>query len=308
VHLHLHGYPTLLLDDRRTALKLKHAFALLAVLSRTRGPLARTHLAHLLWSEGAADTLRARLRRLVHQTQQLVGSPLFDGDADSLALREGWSSDLQRTRAAMSRLAAALEGANTVARRVALGIHPTWGTPRGEEQAQKNAKAAAARTAAAGSTDATTLALLAQPLLAREAAGVLEGFALGSEAFDAWLDQERRSHAAALTLLLERLAAKSLELHAPALAEQAAWALLRLDSCNEGAHRARLAARTALGDAAGVETAYFECARALREELGLAPSAGLEAAYAQAQATLARLAQAARSADAAPRDPQRRVA
>jgi DNA-binding SARP family transcriptional activator len=285
--LQLHSYPALLLDGRRMPLKLKHAFALLALLSRARGPLGRAHLASLLWSEGASDTQRARLRRLVHQTQQLVQAALFEGDADSLALREGVTSDLQHTRAAMVRLSAALDGESTITRRLALGMHATWS---GSAGAATRPGVGVASTATAGNpiaNDATTLAALAQPLLAAHAATVLEGFTLGSEDFDAWLDQERRSHAAALTRTLQRLAAKALELRAPDLAEQAAWALLRLDGCNETAHRARLAARAMQGDAAGVETAYFECARALREELGLAPSAGLEAAYAQAQRALA---------------------
>lgn len=253
-HLQLHGYPTLLLAGRRAALKLKHALALLAVLSRARGPLGRAHLASLLWSDGRADTLRARLRRLAHQTRQAAQAALFAGDADSLALRTGWTSDLQCTQAAMSRLNAALDGA-----------------------------AGASHGAA---DEAAMLAALAQPLLAPEAAGLLEGFTLGTEAFDAWVDQERRSHVAALTRVLERLAARALEREASDLAEQTAWALLRLDACNESAHRARLGARAARGDAAGVETAYFDGARTLREELGIGPSPALEAAYTRARATL----------------------
>jgi DNA-binding SARP family transcriptional activator len=289
IHIHLHGYPALRVQGQRTPLRLKHAFALLAVLSRARGPLGRAHLASLLWGEGSGETLRARLRRLTHQTQQLAQTALFEGDADSLALRKGLTSDLHRTRSAIARLSAALEGANTVARRIALGIHPTWSGPAATPaQAAFDADAAAYGSPGLAGCDAATLTVLAQPLLAPEAAGVLEGFTLGTEAFDAWLDEERRSHRAALTRVLERLAARALDLGAADLSEQTVNALLRLDNCNESAHRTRLVARAANGDAAGVETAYFDCARALREELGLAPSPGLEAAYARARQTLSR--------------------
>jgi DNA-binding SARP family transcriptional activator len=312
-HLQLHGYPGLLVQGRRVPLRLKHAFALLAVLSRARGPLGRAQLASLLWAEGSDAILRARLRRLTHQTHQLAQTRLFEGDVHSLTLREGWSSDLQRTRSAMSRLSTALDGPDIIARCIELGLHSTCGGQAAAPmRAQPVADAGAIARGAPGLAggDAATLAALAQPLLMPEAAGVLEGFTLGTEDFDAWLDEERRCHVAALTRVLERLAARALDLDATDLAEQAAIALLQLDSCNETAHRSRLAARAARGDAAGVETTYFECARALREELGLAPSPGLEAAYARAQQTLSRIARDAvePGAHGASQPPQQRLA
>jgi DNA-binding SARP family transcriptional activator len=313
VHLQLHGYPALLVHGRRSPLRLKHAFALLAVLSRARGPLGRAQLASLLWAGGTDETLRARLRRLTHETQQLVQTKLFEGDVHSLALREGSSSDLQRTRSAMSRLSAALDAPDIIARHIELGLHPTCGGQAAapmRAQPVRDVGAIARDGPERAGGDAATLAVLAQPLLTPDAAGVLEGFTLGTEAFDAWLDEERRCHVAALTRVLERLAARALDLGATDLAEQAASALLQLDSCNETAHRSRLAARAARGDAAGVETTYFECARALREELGLAPSPGLEAAYARAQQTLRRLPRDAvePGAQSAPEPPQQRLA
>jgi DNA-binding SARP family transcriptional activator len=59
---------------------------------------------------------------------------------------------------------------------------------------------------------------------------------------------------------------------------------VRIDPCNEAGHACLIAARAERGDAAGVETAYFECAAALREELGIRPSPLVEEAYAAAVA------------------------
>jgi DNA-binding SARP family transcriptional activator len=288
-HLTLHGYPALWLAGQRTPMKLKHGHALLAILSRARGPLGRTYLASLLWGDGSAQALRSRLRRLAYQTQQIAKMALFDGDVDALALRPGVSSDLGRTCAALARLNAALIGERTGQRTIERRL-----TPR--PQATWSAAGPAAVTDFADRAipiDANTLSALAQPLLAPQASGVLEGFTLGHEAFDAWVEQEQRSHVAALTRTLERLAARAIELHAGELAESAAVTLLRLDTCNETGHRARMATRALHGDAAGVENAYFDCASALREELGLAPSPALEAGYAQAQQLLRRAVLAA---------------
>jgi DNA-binding SARP family transcriptional activator len=261
VHINLHGYPALFVDDRRVPLKLKHALALLAVMSLARGALGRAHLASLLWSDGCASALRARLRRLVHEARQLAGLPLFVGDADTLMLHEDCGSDLQRTRIAIAQLDAAL-GSRAASQACAVPGQPT------DEVTEDS------------------LVALARPLFAPEAADLLQGFTLGSEAFDAWVDHERRTHLAKLTRTLERLVERALSLQAVDLAEQTAMALLRLDPCNENAFRARMATRAANGDAAGVESVYFDAARVLREELGLTPSVGLEVAYAGARTTL----------------------
>lgn len=124
------------------------------------------------------------------------------------------------------------------------------------------------------------------PLTAPHAAHLLDGFVLGASGFDDWLDGERRAHTAALARALETGAERALAQRDAALAEQAAAALLRLDACSEPGHTARLQARALRGDAAGVEAAYFDCAQALRDEFGVAPSSAIEAAYAQAQARL----------------------
>lgn len=127
-------------------------------------------------------------------------------------------------------------------------------------------------------------AVLCEP----QAAGLLEGFTLDSDAFADWLDNERRVQRAALVRALERAVDFALATQQDENAERAGDALLRLEPTAEAGHIARLAARAARGDAAAVEGAYFEAARLWREELGLRPSARIGAAYAQAQSRLQR--------------------
>jgi pimeloyl-ACP methyl ester carboxylesterase/DNA-binding SARP family transcriptional activator len=134
-----------------------------------------------------------------------------------------------------------------------------------------------------GALAAAALSLDAlRQLAAPEAAGWLEGFTLGVEAFDDWAEARRSAHQAALSRALEAAAAKALAQRDASAAETAAAALLRLEPCNEAAHGVRMAARALCRDAAGVETAYFECARQLRSELGVRPSPAVEAAYVEA--------------------------
>ncbi|MES2957625.1 MAG: hypothetical protein V4792_05520 [Pseudomonadota bacterium] len=128
--------------------------------------------------------------------------------------------------------------------------------------------------------DAGSLAPLLQPLVAQW----LAGFSLASESFSDWLDSQRRERQAAvieaLTLAARRVAAQG----DAALSEAIAVALLRLDACAEPGHVARIEARALRGDAAGIETAYFECAQVLRGELGVRPSLAVENAYVRALA------------------------
>jgi DNA-binding SARP family transcriptional activator len=124
----------------------------------------------------------------------------------------------------------------------------------------------------------------AAPLLDAQADRLLDGFALGADAYDEWLDATRREHAALVARALLELALRWIHEGEPVAAQVAAERLVRLDPCNEMAHACVITARAERGDAAGVETAYFECAAALRQELGIRPSALLERAYAAAVA------------------------
>jgi DNA-binding SARP family transcriptional activator len=129
----------------------------------------------------------------------------------------------------------------------------------------------------------------AAPLLEPDAAQWLEGFSLGGDAFDDWLDATRREHAALVARALQQLALRWLDDGRLGCAQAAAERLVRLEPCSEAAYACLIAARAERGDAAGVETAYFECAAALRHELGIKPSPLLERAY---QAAVARCREA----------------
>jgi DNA-binding SARP family transcriptional activator len=122
----------------------------------------------------------------------------------------------------------------------------------------------------------------AAPLLSRHADRLLDGFALGSDTFDDWLDGARREHAALVAKALLQLALHWLDQGEPVAAQTAAERLVRLEPCSEPAHACLIAARAELGDAPGVEAAYHDCASALRQELGIRPSPLLENAYAAA--------------------------
>jgi pimeloyl-ACP methyl ester carboxylesterase/DNA-binding SARP family transcriptional activator len=116
---------------------------------------------------------------------------------------------------------------------------------------------------------------------------LLHGFDAGSGAFEGWLDGRRAEQERLVMRALSRSAEHLLAAGQPMLAAEAATALIRLEPLADAGHVYRLAAQGQLGDAAGVESAYFACAELLRSELGIKPSAQIEAAYAQARARLA---------------------
>jgi pimeloyl-ACP methyl ester carboxylesterase len=123
------------------------------------------------------------------------------------------------------------------------------------------------------------VAALAEPM----AAELMAGFTLDSDAFDDWLSARRREWYEAVQRALERAAERAAEAGDAAALELAAAALLRADPCSERGHMARLQACALAGDAAALEAAYFELAQRWREELGIKPSARIEAAYTEAR-------------------------
>lgn len=116
-------------------------------------------------------------------------------------------------------------------------------------------------------------------LLADGAADLLAGFDLDADAFRAWLDERRREHVADLQRALERAADHAVAQGDADQADALAARLLRLDPCSESGHAARMTACGLRGDEAGLETAYHDAAAQLRRELGVRPSARLEARY-----------------------------
>ena len=244
------GYPQLWLDGRPAALKLKRGLALLVYLSELGRKVARSHLAELLWPDAAPELGRTRLRRLSHEVNAVLGIDLLAGDNDALWLA-GADPSLASDVAAVRALALQL------------------------------------LTAPAGTTDGAADGAVWQRLCAPEAPGLLEGFELASDPFMAWCDGRRAELRQLLVRALTRLAAQAQRRGAAAQAAEAAAALIRLDPLADAGHAALLAARAQLGDAAGVEAAYFGCAELLRTELGIRPSAQIERIYAQAQRQLA---------------------
>ncbi len=101
IELRLHGYPTLVIDGRPVACKLKRALALLARLADAGQPLGRQSLAEQLWPDADGATARARLRRLAHELNTLAGSTLVEGDVHALWLTRACRSDLQATAEAI---------------------------------------------------------------------------------------------------------------------------------------------------------------------------------------------------------------
>jgi pimeloyl-ACP methyl ester carboxylesterase/DNA-binding SARP family transcriptional activator len=144
-------------------------------------------------------------------------------------------------------------------------------------------RSAAQQALAAPGQDAAAL----QRLCAPQAAGLLDGFELASDSFMAWRDSRRTEQQQLLLRALTKLAAWSNDSGRPEHAAEAAAAMIRIDPLADAGHAALLGARAQLGDAAGVEAAYFACAEMLRAELGIRPSAKVEAASARALQQLA---------------------
>lgn len=123
----------------------------------------------------------------------------------------------------------------------------------------------------------------AQRLLAPDAALFLQGFTLDSDLFFDWLARHRAEHERLVGRALLRLAAHCSQADEPAQAAGAAAQALAIDACNEAAYIALFGALGALGKQAELESAYFRCAQALREELGVRPSPLVEEAYVRAR-------------------------
>jgi pimeloyl-ACP methyl ester carboxylesterase/DNA-binding SARP family transcriptional activator len=247
VELLCQRYPAVRVDGQPVALRLKRGLALLLMLSESNRRMARPLLAETLWPAVPPETGRARLRRLCHETNSVLGLDLLVGDADTLWLDSAAGpvhSDLARLR----------------------------------QQARQLLEEPAAAGAPAPS--------LVEALLAPDAHQLAEGFTLDAEPFMAWLDFHRAEYERLLLRALNTLAERLGSSGQAQLAVEAADRLIALDPLADAGHMALLTARARLGDAAGVEAAYFACATLLRDELGIRPSAQIEAAYAGAQARL----------------------
>jgi pimeloyl-ACP methyl ester carboxylesterase/DNA-binding SARP family transcriptional activator len=121
-------------------------------------------------------------------------------------------------------------------------------------------------------------------LLEPDSHRILDGFVLGADTFSDWLDvrrnEQERLVMRALSFVGEHLCASG----QPSLAAEAASRAVTIEPLADMGHALLLAARSQLGDAAGVEAAYFACAELLRQELGIRPSTLIESAYQDALA------------------------
>jgi DNA-binding SARP family transcriptional activator len=103
--LHLHTYPAVTRSGHALPLKLRRGLALLAYLAIEARPVGRDGVAALLWPDAPPGVGRARLRRLVHEVNTVLGTAAIEGDNDRLALAAGVESDLARTLDAGARRA-----------------------------------------------------------------------------------------------------------------------------------------------------------------------------------------------------------
>jgi DNA-binding SARP family transcriptional activator/pimeloyl-ACP methyl ester carboxylesterase len=86
LQLILFGHPRLECHGHPLALGLRKGLALLAYLAIAGRPVSRDLLAELLWPETPAGDGRASLRRTLHRMQQRLGTGVFHGTPDTIAL------------------------------------------------------------------------------------------------------------------------------------------------------------------------------------------------------------------------------
>src|SRR5262245_2433895 len=86
LEIQLLGFPSLRLDGRGVDLPLRKGLGLIAYLADARAPVARDHMASLLWPEADAGAARGRLRRTLHKIGAVFAVDVIDADRTSLAL------------------------------------------------------------------------------------------------------------------------------------------------------------------------------------------------------------------------------
>ena len=89
--LHTFGFPEIRADLGPVRLNLRKGLALLVYLAEAEGAVARDVVATLLWPESPAETARARLRRLLHRIELVLGQPVFETDRSSVR----WSAAVE---------------------------------------------------------------------------------------------------------------------------------------------------------------------------------------------------------------------
>jgi DNA-binding SARP family transcriptional activator/pimeloyl-ACP methyl ester carboxylesterase len=221
---------------------------------------------------------------MTHWSVHLLGYPQLrrDGAVVELGLRKGLAliAYLAEARAPVARDALcallwpemAAEAGRARLRRTVHKLRATAGEALIEAD-RDTLHLAAADTDTSAFEHAASAGALAQAAAAYEA-DFLDGFAVpGCPAFDEWMFFRCEALRSRLFQVLERLAQRSIADGRPREAAVQATRLLALDPLSEASHRLLIEAHLASGDRAGAERQYAECARRLREELGVEPEA-----------------------------------
>ncbi len=85
------GFPEIHGDHGPIKLNLRKGLALLIYLAEAKGAVARDVIATLLWPESLRETARARLRRMLHRIEFVLGQPVFETDRTSVR----WSAAVE---------------------------------------------------------------------------------------------------------------------------------------------------------------------------------------------------------------------
>src|SRR6185503_17447810 len=83
-------FPEIHRDNSPCKLALRKGLALLIYVAEAKGAVGRDALGTLLWPESAPDTVRARLRRLLHRVQLALGADVFETDRTTIR----WSTEI----------------------------------------------------------------------------------------------------------------------------------------------------------------------------------------------------------------------
>lgn len=213
--------------------------ALLAVLSLSRGPVARARLADVLWNGEPPDEYDRSLNPLVSKVRKLLVEA--GADRDVLAASRG-AVELRRLTDVwidIEEATAALDAAEGALRR----DRPDLAWPKA----------------------AVATSIFRRPFL--------EGVDL------TWADAQRRTLHDRLIRGLEVATEVWMRLRDATQAVVAAQQLVEADPLRETSYERLIRAQVMAGNRSGALRAYDDCERLLREELGVEPSPHVQAAY-----------------------------
>lgn len=231
---------TTLLDESRFPGPLGRA--LLAVLALSRGPVARSRLAEILWDGDPPEAYDSSLNPLVSKLRRLLTEA---GDDRDLVLASRGAVELRR----LSNVWIDIESATG-------SLDAAEGAMRRDSPDEAWPKAAVATS------------VFRRPFL--------EGVDL------AWVDEQRRHLHDRFVRALEVATDVWLVRHDAAQAVVAAVQLVEADQFRETSHERLIRAHTMSGNRAAALRAYTECAELLRTQMGVEPSPPVQAAYEEA--------------------------